>query len=201
MPGLPSGRRVIALGEVDEMARTPANTPPDCGHRSARPTISETCPPGEGIALARGVPRDPHAVWRPRASPAPHGDRPEAVRPVRRVGLPDTSGQRRRRRRLDQESRSHHARRTRRDEDNEEGTRATKTAPRVGVRAPNVKVMLRLYRRVQVQQRQRPGRRSLVPWWWPFDCLGGGLSTALVVVSRQPEASRWRPDARTQLPM
>jgi hypothetical protein len=54
MPGLPSGRRVIALREVDEMART--RTLPHYWHRPARPTISETCRPGEGIALVRVAP-------------------------------------------------------------------------------------------------------------------------------------------------
>ena len=54
MPGLPSGRRVIALWEVDEIART-RTLPPHYRHRPALPTISETCPPGEGIALVRAA--------------------------------------------------------------------------------------------------------------------------------------------------
>ena len=47
MPGLPSDRSVIALWEVDEVARTrslPALLVPVKHH----PIISETCPPGEG---------------------------------------------------------------------------------------------------------------------------------------------------------
>ena len=100
MPGLPSGRRVIALREVDEMART--RTPlPHYWHRPARPTISETCRSGEGIALVRVAPAMVDACLAASGSPAPRGDRPEAACPVRRVGLPGTSGQRRRRRRLE----------------------------------------------------------------------------------------------------
>ena len=79
MPGLPSGRRVIALREVDEMART--RTPlPHYWHRPARPTISETCRPGEGIALVRVAPAMVTLVWPPRAAlrRAGTGRRPHA---------------------------------------------------------------------------------------------------------------------------
>ena len=50
IPGLPSGRRMIAPREVDEMALTRALHPQSAGPHSR--AISETCPPGEG-ALRR----------------------------------------------------------------------------------------------------------------------------------------------------
>jgi len=53
MPGLPSGRRVIALREVDEVARTRYLLPQSAPGRWL--TISETCPPGEGIVLVRAA--------------------------------------------------------------------------------------------------------------------------------------------------
>ena len=45
LPSLRPGCRVVTLREVGEMARTRTNHPPDLPHD---PTISETCPPGEG---------------------------------------------------------------------------------------------------------------------------------------------------------
>jgi len=47
MPGLPSGRRVIALWEADEVTRT-RSLPRAARAELAPPIISETCPPGEG---------------------------------------------------------------------------------------------------------------------------------------------------------
>ena len=47
MPGLPSGRSVIALWEVDEVART-RSLPHAARAHQTQPIISETCPPGEG---------------------------------------------------------------------------------------------------------------------------------------------------------
>ena len=50
MPGLPSGRSVIALWEVDEVART-RSLPHAARAHQTQPIISETCPPGEGALL------------------------------------------------------------------------------------------------------------------------------------------------------
>jgi hypothetical protein len=124
-------------------------TPPDCWHRPARPTISETCPPGEDIALACDISRDPPVSWLPQMHQA--------------SGAAGAA--------LTKYGKSHHAGRT----------RTTK------------RVMLRPYCRCRSNN-----DNGLVG---EASCLGGGGSTALGVVSRRPEASRWRPDARTQLPM
>ena len=50
MPGLPSDRSVIALWEVDEVART-RSLPALLVPVKAPPIISETCPPGEGTGV------------------------------------------------------------------------------------------------------------------------------------------------------
>ena len=47
---LPPAEGVIALWEVDEMARTRCPSPESCWPAARRP-ISETCPPGEGALI------------------------------------------------------------------------------------------------------------------------------------------------------